>query len=249
MKAGEYFDLVDALPLGSWHDLTGGKPFVVLSPHPDDESLGVGGLIALARRSDQAVAVILLTDGSRSHPNSVTHPADRLIALRRSELVAAARILGLESGRLYELGLRDGAAPVSGPEFDRAVERVSAIVADVGAGSLFVTWEHDPHCDHEAAARLAREVRRRNAVSDLKLWHYPVWGWHLPKSHAVQATAPSGLCLAIEDVLLQKRAAIEAHVSQMTDLIDDDPEGFRFTAETLKPFLRNHEFYIEDPVQ
>lgn len=247
MKAGEYFDLVDALPLGSWHDLTGGKPFVVLSPHPDDESLGVGGLIALARRSDQVVAVILLTDGSQSHPNSLIYPSERLIALRRAELVAAAAILGLESGRLFELGLRDAAAPVSGPEFDRSVERVSAIVAEVGAGSLFVTWEHDPHCDHGAAACLAREVRRRNA--DLKLWHYPIWGWHLPKSHAVQATAPSGLRLAIEDVLPQKQAAIEAHISQMTDLIDDDPEGFRFTANTLKPFLCNYEFYIEDPVQ
>ena len=53
------------------------------------------------------------------------------------------------------------------------------------------------------------------------------------------------LRLAIDDVLAQKRAAINAHVSQMTDLIDDDPEGFRFTPHSLAPFLRPFEYYLE----
>jgi LmbE family N-acetylglucosaminyl deacetylase len=247
VNARRYFDLVDALPIKNWRQLTGEKPFVVLSPHPDDESLGAGGLIALARRNNQDVAVVLLTDGSKSHPNSQAYPPDRLIATRRSEFAEAGRILGLLPAQLFEFGLPDAAAPTAGSEFERSAERVSSIVTASGAGSLFVTWKHDPHCDHEAAARLAEELRRRHPA--LKLWAYPVWGWHLPPSQVVPAPAPEGLRLAIDEVFPQKRAAIEAHVSQMTGLIDDDPEGFRFTAESLSPFLRPYEHYIEVPIR
>lgn len=246
MKAHGYFQLVEALPVKDWRELTRGEPFVVLSPHPDDESLGAGGLIALARRHDQDVTVILLTDGSKSHPNSQAYPRERLIATRRSELADAGRILGLHPDRLLQLGLPDAAAPCAGPDFETSVERVSAVVSSTCARTLFATWEHDPHCDHRAAALMAREVRRRHP--ELRLWSYPVWGWHLPAARAVPAPAPDGVRLAVDDVLPQKRAAIAAHASQMTDLIDDDPDGFRFSAETLAPFLRPFEYYIDVPI-
>ena len=76
-----------------------------------------------------------------------------------------------------------------------------------------------------------------------------MWGWHLPPSQTVSAPAPEGLRLAIDAVLPQKRAAIEAHLSQTTDLIHDDPDGFRLTAELLAPFLKTYEHYIEVPPQ
>jgi LmbE family N-acetylglucosaminyl deacetylase len=245
LTANEYLQLVDCLPVKTLHELTGGRPIVVLSPHPDDESLGAGGLIALARWNGQDVAVILMTDGSKSHPNSKAYPKDRLIATRRSEIVNATCILGVFSDRLFELGLPD-AAPLSAGDFERSAERIAEVVALIGAGALFVTWEHDPHCDHEIAARLAREVRARHP--HLKLWSYPVWGWHLPASHILEGPAPKGVRLDIANVLPQKRAAIRAHVSQMTDLIDDDPTGFRFDAQALAPFLREKEHYIEVPL-
>lgn len=245
MNAGQFFGLIDELPLGDWRTLTGGSPFVVLSPHPDDESLGVGGLIALATQHGTDVAIVLVTDGSMSHPNSRAYPRERLVATRQAELIEAARILGVVEDRLFELGLPDAAAPLEGPEFEQALEAVGAIVINVGARNLFVSWEHDPHCDHEAAARLARALRQKHPT--LRLWSYPVWGWHLPPSQEVAAPAPAGFRLAIDEVLARKRAAIAAHVSQMTDLIDDDPEGFRFDEKSLAPFLRPLEYFVKVP--
>ncbi|RZK45444.1 MAG: hypothetical protein EOO59_21060 [Hymenobacter sp.] len=39
-------------------------PTVVLVPHPDDEALGCGGLLALLRQAGQPVAAVLVSDGS-----------------------------------------------------------------------------------------------------------------------------------------------------------------------------------------
>jgi hypothetical protein len=43
-----------------------------------------------------------------------------------------------------------------------------------------------------------------------------------------------------------KQQAIAAYCSQTTDLIDDDPEGFRLTPEMLANFTRPWEVYIEE---
>ena len=48
MKVGSYLAMMRELPLTRLHDLTSGLRFAVLSPHPDDETLGTGGLIAAA---------------------------------------------------------------------------------------------------------------------------------------------------------------------------------------------------------
>jgi hypothetical protein len=75
----------------------------------------------------------------------------------------------------------------------------------------------------------------------------PGVGWHISADQPITAPPPTGLRLPIDDVLPIKRAAITAHASQMTDLIDDDPSGFRFTKAQLAPFLRPFEYYIEVP--
>ncbi|PZA12876.1 PIG-L family deacetylase [Rhodopseudomonas palustris] len=242
MTAADYLELVRRLPAGTLQDLTSGGAFVVLAPHPDDESLGTGGLIAAGRDAGQRVEIVLVTDGGGSHPNSRLYPRQRLVALRCGELEAAAAALGVGRNRLHALGLPDAGTPDGGPAFDAAVEAVAAICVSSGAKALFVTWDGDPHCDHQAAARIAAAVVRR--LPSLALWAYPIWGWHLDPSLPLDRPKPSGLRLDIAAQLTRKRAAIAAHASQMTDLIDDDPDGFRFTTDTLAPFLGGFEHYI-----
>jgi LmbE family N-acetylglucosaminyl deacetylase len=243
VNATQYFGLVNAMPIVPWQDVTGTQPFIVLSPHPDDESLGIGGLIALARRDHQDVSIVAVTDGAGSHPRSLTYPRERLIALRRAEMEEAGRILNVAPNHITQLGLPDSAAPKCGSAFDRAAATVSEIVTITSAASLFVTWRHDPHCDHEAAGVLADEVRRRHPK--IRLWAYPVWGWHLSPKDEVTAPSPSGYRVDVTEVMAIKRDAIAAHASQMTDLIKDDPDGFRFNETTLAPFLSPYEYFIE----
>ncbi|MDO9413290.1 MAG: PIG-L family deacetylase [Pseudolabrys sp.] len=243
MTAGDTLDAIKGLPLGTIDDLIGQAPFVVLSPHPDDETLGAGGLIAGASDRGQHAEVIVITDGSGSHPRSQTYPKQRLIELRQAEVEAAGQLLGLGKHSVRYLGLPDTLAPSSGASFDAAVESIVATCRKVDAKTLFVTWHRDPHCDHQATARMAEAVRRQ--LPDIRLWAYPIWAWHLDRTQSLDDAAPRGLRLDIAPWHARKYAAIAAHVSQMTDLIDDDPDGFRFTEATLAPFLGPFEYFLE----
>jgi LmbE family N-acetylglucosaminyl deacetylase len=243
--AAAYFDALRSSPVTTVPELTGGRPFVVLSPHPDDETLGAGGLIADACDHHQAVDVVVVTDGSGSHPRSVQYPRQRLIDLRYAEVHAAGEALGLGSERVQFLGLPDTMAPKAGAEFEAAVSAIHNVVRRSGAGSLFVTWAEDPHCDHDASAEMAKAVRRLNP--DLKLWAYPIWGWHIDSRAELEQPSPGAFRIDITQYRDRKRRAIDAHTSQMTDLISDDPAGFRFNETSLAPFLGDFEYFIEVP--
>ncbi|TCM14413.1 LmbE family N-acetylglucosaminyl deacetylase [Novosphingobium sp. PhB165] len=151
--------------------------WLVLAPHPDDETLGAGGLIASLAASGGAVTTVFLTDGAGSHIGASGWTAKRVAGLRARELGAAMRYLGLRDPAI-SLGWSDGSPHAEGtPQFELAVRRLVALCRARGIRQLVTTWEREPHCDHTAAARLLRAAARRWRVAPK---FYLVWGWTLP---------------------------------------------------------------------
>src|SRR5450631_1369848 len=103
MRADEQRRGWRALPLGSIDDVTGPGRALILAPHPDDESLGCGGLIAACCQAARPPIVAVLTDGGMSHPESKAFPREQLVRLREAEARDAATILGLPQDRLMFL--------------------------------------------------------------------------------------------------------------------------------------------------
>jgi LmbE family N-acetylglucosaminyl deacetylase len=94
-----------------------GASVLVIAPHCDDETLGVGGLIAEASRRGCRVSVAFVTNGdgfpmavSRQYRRLPLWPEDyrRLARLRQREAKAALRRLGVPPERIYFLGYPDG---------------------------------------------------------------------------------------------------------------------------------------------
>jgi LmbE family N-acetylglucosaminyl deacetylase len=244
VTAGELLSVGHSLPFRPLREMLEDRPFVVVAPHPDDESLACGGLLAEARRQGLQGKVVIVSDGVGSHPNSKAYPPDRLKSLREEEARQAAAELGLKPEDMLFLGLPDRFVPFEGEQAERAIDAIGDCARAIGARSLFVSWRHDPHCDHQASYRIARAVQRRAGGEGLRLFEYVVWGQTLPP--ATEVDAMIGFRIQVnQDALEKKRRAIAAHRSQTTDLIDDDPEGFHFTRSGLARFDLPYEFFFE----
>ncbi len=241
MTAGEILAAIEALPIRDLDDILAPGPLMVLAPHPDDESIGCGGLIALATARGRDVHVVVLTDGTGSHPDSPSTPPARLRAIREAEAREAVALLGVRPECLTFLGQPDARAPHEGAAFDAVASAVGDLVRRHRIATILTTWRHDPHCDHEAAAKLADAVSRESGIAHVA---FPVWGWTLPRDQPLTEPAPRGARLDISTVLPAKRRAITAHLSQTTPLISDSPYGFQLPAAFLALFDRPWEAFI-----
>ncbi len=247
---GELIERASRMPAAELRDLlapVGGV--LVVAPHPDDETLGCGAALAAALEAGRTVAVVLLTDGEMSHPRSKRFAMGALVALRRAELEAALATLAGSSPAnmpsVRALNLPDGRVPASGPEAERAAGEIAAVARSVGARTIWCTWRGDPHCDHVAAASLCDLAAAKLAADGhepLLRRDYAVWGRFgaaLPGGERLHAFHPG-------DHAAAKAAAMASYASQLTPLIDDDPDGFVMPPTLVRHFTTAPEIFIEE---
>jgi LmbE family N-acetylglucosaminyl deacetylase len=190
-----------------------GQMIVILAPHPDDEILGCGQFIVAANAAGISTAVVVLTDGQASHPNSLRWPRKKLSALRRSESRRALARLGGGKNKLRFCGWADGllASTV-------APLQLRSILTQLGASVVLATSPEDHHPDHHATWHLARAATKGSKIPVLP---YRVWS-RLNDTDLTRKKVPS------------KRWSIAAFRSQIGNYITDDPNGFTFSPALLQ---------------
>lgn len=222
--------------------LLGARGVLVLAPHPDDETLGCGALLAACFAAGRPAHVLVLTDGDKSHRASAHWPPDRLARQRRHEALQAVRRLGGRDADVSFLGFPDCGVPDAGPALVIAAQRVKAVLDRHGLGVLIATAETDPHCDHQATARIALTVRRMSP--GLNLLFYPIWS----RNAGLGPSGPGGFTehrLSPGVHAAAKRAALQAHASQLGALITDDPGGFTLPPALVEFLLTEDEIFLE----
>jgi LmbE family N-acetylglucosaminyl deacetylase len=209
---------------------------VIFAPHPDDETLGCGGIAYKKIKSGAAVRFVFVTNGIASHSGRIDGPS--LKRQREAEAIEAVARLGGSADHVTFLGFPDGAAMDHVASIADAAQRLLRAWAPQ---SVYVPHRADRPADHAATrqgvlAALARHDRR------VTVFEYPVWCWYhwpwvslrddLPGMWRTSARQTllmlAGLRLLptlntkfwIGDALAPKRHALAAHVSQMTR-----PEG------------------------
>jgi len=213
-----------------------GSNVLVVAAHPDDETLGAGGLIAQCAASGVAVTVIVATDGEASHPASPTHSPSRLASRRRGEVAEAVHILH-PGAQLVRLGLPDGRLAAH----HDAVS--AAIAAHAATATLIVTpWAGDRHPDHEECGRAGAAVAAERGLGH---WQYPVWAWHWGTPGAVDAASFARLSLDSQ-TRAAKRRALAAHTSQHRALSPASGDEPVLTATMLSHFDRDVEVFAAD---
>ena len=226
------------LPAVTADSLLRGRPLLVLAPHPDDESLGCGALLAHAFAGPGA-HVACLTDGAASHPGSRAVPPRDLAAIRRAEMLDAIRLLGGTDRDATFLDAPD-AGLVASPAL---VGRVAGLARSIGAGLLLAPSPLDPHRDHEAGAAIGRAV----AVPGLRLGFYPVWSRWRGGGRAPVPPGTAAVRLPLGAMAARKAQAIAAHRSQAGLVVSDAAEGFEMPPGFAAFFGTRDEVYLLQP--
>jgi LmbE family N-acetylglucosaminyl deacetylase len=193
--------------------LSPGRPaLVVVSPHPDDETLSMGVLIADAERSGTRVILVEMTDGGssgaypevlhrwRAWPGSSSRPPltrQDLARARLAEMAAASRRVGVAPG---DVVLAHTDAPGSDDGARTTVAEARAVLGTLAAAypdATFVTMSYtaERQLDHLDDGVALRELADSGAVRHAewvvsRLWWQlptPAWAWQLPADPEVAA--------------------------------------------------------------
>ncbi|WP_291425469.1 PIG-L deacetylase family protein [Deinococcus sp.] len=206
------------------------EPIWVVAPHPDDEALGCGGLLAALSDLGGEVHALLVTDGGASHPHSVKYPRPALVGQRLTEWRAGLLELGIPAGQTVALGFPDGELARSDPA--RVRSALARAWATAPPATLLLPWRRDPHPDHRACWVCFEPLLGRvPCVLEYTVW-LPERGE--PGDWPQPAEGLSELLFPLSAAQQQRKAnAIAAHRSQL-GLIDDDPSGFVLAPEMVQ---------------
>ncbi|MDQ3403881.1 MAG: bifunctional PIG-L family deacetylase/class I SAM-dependent methyltransferase [Actinomycetota bacterium] len=150
-------------------DVAAPRRGVIVAAHPDDETLGVGGLVQALHATGTQLSLVVATDGEAAFP-SLEPPARAALGLRRRDELADALVaLGTPDVDVHFLGLPDSGLAEHEAEL---VERLTELSRD--ADVVMVPWPGDPHPDHAAAGRAGLAAAPVHAHR----FSYPIWMWH-----------------------------------------------------------------------
>ena len=180
------------------------RNIVVVSAHPDDMEIGMGGTVAKLIGEGAAVTSLIVTDGGRSS-NPFGWTEQQMAAERRSEALRAAEVLGLEDVIFCD-------QPDAADEVDaKAVKRTLVeIITRLKPAEVYTLHEDlDRHPGHRLAGRLTRESIGESGLTPAGgLWAYEIWGLFAKWDRLVY----------IDAYLKKKRSAIAAHCSQVATI-------------------------------
>jgi LmbE family N-acetylglucosaminyl deacetylase len=189
----------------------------IVAPHPDDETLGCGGLIALLREHALRVGVVVMTDGGNSRPGGTSE----------RPTLDPAQILGIAPGDVRFLGYHDGQLAVeASADFDRTVRRLRDAIATFDPQTVIMPFRGENHADHLATWHLSRYATKSLEKQPRRL-EYPLLVG--PTARAIfQLQNPNLWKLDISPVLGKKLRALRA--------------GRRFAENDLRGFEGYFEF-------
>ena len=178
------------------------KKALVVSPHPDDLEIGMGGTVCVLLKGGIEVVSLVVTDG-RGSVNPAGLSPDELARTREREVRGSSAILGVD---VFLLGFSDVKSEANVRGFR---SRMLEFLVRERPDEMYLPHpEIDGHETHRTVSRLALECAARTASGEnpfrCECWCYEVWT-PFPSYDRIEDITPF--------VELKSRA-IEAHRSQ-----------------------------------
>jgi len=192
---------------------------VVITAHPDDAEFTVAGTVARWVREGKTVVYVICTDGSRGSNDPQVRP-EHLVAIRRAEQEAAARILGVEE--IVFLGYEDGSLEPTlalRRDLTRAIRRYRPdIVVCPDPTVRYYGDTYLNHPDHRAAGDAALDAVFPSAGTRYIFPELLAEGLepHKVREVYIRGAVSPNLWVDISDTIELKIAALKKHESQVS---------------------------------
>ena len=151
-----------------------GQKILVFSPHPDDETIGVGGYIARSIAIGADVRIVLVTDGDYHNNGQV----------RYTEFKKATQILGVPDSNLVFLGLPD--SKLGKMDKTSLAAALKSQIDQYNPDIVICPFIKDENSDHSMIGKAVESILRAGPTKRIiyeYLVHYKVM-WPRPRGFA-----------------------------------------------------------------
>jgi LmbE family N-acetylglucosaminyl deacetylase len=193
------------------------RKVLILAPHPDDESIGCGGTIALYSSKGIDVHLAVISSGENI---ALEYSKDiDIAAVRRRELEVSSQILGIKN--VYFLGFPDGQLALNKEGIE---EKLKEIIDKINPDIIFAPCPFEHHADHRAVSEAAISFLIKGCA--FKVAFYSVYG-----------TIRLNTLVDISNVMSIKERAVKSYYFSLFR----QPDLFN---ESIKGFNRFWSFYV-----
>jgi LmbE family N-acetylglucosaminyl deacetylase len=198
------------------------RTILVISPHPDDETLGCGGTIALLEGNGAMVYIAFVTDGCASHPRHPRLAPIEIAAMRRTEALLATSTLGVAPERVQFLDAQDGKlSMLNSSQRGVLADKIGAILHATCPDAVLLPCRNDGSSEHNTVFGLAHAALLKTRIP-ARVLEFPIWAWRNPLL-LVRPLAYSRNVWSVDigAARNKKAAALGAYVSQLRPIPPD----------------------------
>ena len=150
------------------------KNILIIAPHPDDETLGCGGVMSQKIGKGWDARVILLTGGNALFKAVLSidkNPSpDEVGEIRREETRRATAHLGMKPEQILMWDFNDGGLQ---EQFEEVTIRLVAFIVEFSPSEIYCHNRYEQHPDHVAANAITRAAMAQ-AASPARMLEYIV---------------------------------------------------------------------------
>ncbi|NQV81974.1 MAG: PIG-L family deacetylase [Alphaproteobacteria bacterium] len=162
-----------------------GKRVIVLAPHPDDESIGLGGTLLQTASRGAKIEIVFLTSGSLEQRDE-----------REQEALSVCKVLGCSA-----TFLREEEGSINPVVAGRALQQ---LIDTSPVQTVFVPFLSDDHRDHRKANEVLLYAMRQSGAVAYEVWAYQVY-----------SALPGNVAVDVTPVVEAKAALVRLYDSQM----------------------------------
>ena len=218
---------------------------LIIAPHPDDEVLGCGGLLAERSANGKETDLLFLTKGGASHKDCCTINESQISTQRQRLAISANQILGVSQSRINFLGGRDGNLPRKDQQgFANFAEEIAVCINKAAPETIFCPSPFEGWSDHLASEELTKAALKMLAHGlRPRFYYYCVWFWYaMPLKQVWRIDWQRARLLDIAEQLPLKQKSMSVYIDALATC--GNPWIGKLPSQFIRAFNWNKELFF-----